>query len=394
LNIDNKERSNPFPWNGQFSPQLVEVMLQTYAGPRSFILDPFLGSGTVLHEAGRMHHPAFGAEINPAAYKMAQVYRFINVGRPGRQEVVEEVDAVIQEACPGLNPLFSRSTALPGPGELRQALVAGRARLAPPFALPLLETLIVLLNYGTASLTSDQVGVTWSKLRASVLALPYSDLPIDLANCDARALPLTDGVADVVITSPPYINVFNYHQQYRGSVEALGWDLLAVAKSEIGSNRKHRGNRFLTVAQYCLDMVDALFEFRRVCKQDARIIMVVGRESRVRKTSFYNGEIVARLAVRCANFRLEARQERVFQNKFGEMIYEDILHFRPAPVLATAESPLEVAREALGDALARAPEESVSDLKEAISRLADVRMSPTYSPSQAQRSQVSPATGR
>ena len=40
LNIDGKERSNLFPWNGQFSPQLVEVLLETYSqreflGPRS-----------------------------------------------------------------------------------------------------------------------------------------------------------------------------------------------------------------------------------------------------------------------------------------------------------------------------------------------------------------------
>ena len=60
LNIDNKQRSNLFPWNGQFSPQLVEVLLRTYAPPAGFVVDPFLGSGTVLHEAGRLGHRAFG----------------------------------------------------------------------------------------------------------------------------------------------------------------------------------------------------------------------------------------------------------------------------------------------------------------------------------------------
>jgi hypothetical protein len=81
LNIDNKDRSNLFPWNGQFSPQLVEVLLRTYAqgGCRAF--DPFVGSGTVLHEAGRLGHPAFGSEVNPAAYMMTAVYRFIKVQR-------------------------------------------------------------------------------------------------------------------------------------------------------------------------------------------------------------------------------------------------------------------------------------------------------------------------
>jgi len=52
LNIANKSRSNPLRWNGQFSPQLVQVLLSTYATPGSVLFDPFLGSGTVLLEAG------------------------------------------------------------------------------------------------------------------------------------------------------------------------------------------------------------------------------------------------------------------------------------------------------------------------------------------------------
>ena len=138
-------------------------------------------------------------------------------------------------------------------------------------------------------------------------------------------------MADLVITSPPYINVHNYHEQYRQSVETLGWRLLRVAQSEIGANRKHRVNRFLTVIQYCLDMTLALSEMARVCKPGARIILVVGRESTVRGISFDNGEIVARAGAECAGLPLLTRQERVFTNRFGERIYEDLLHFRAEP---------------------------------------------------------------
>lgn len=34
LNIEDNRRSNLFQWNGQFSPQFIEVMLQKYA-PRA-----------------------------------------------------------------------------------------------------------------------------------------------------------------------------------------------------------------------------------------------------------------------------------------------------------------------------------------------------------------------
>src|SRR5690348_828970 len=104
LNIDNKERSNLFPWNGQFSPQLVEALLQTYATPGSQILDPFLGSGTVLHEAGRCGYPAFGSEINPAAFKMADTYTLINVKPAKRWRAIASVEELLDERTPVAAP--------------------------------------------------------------------------------------------------------------------------------------------------------------------------------------------------------------------------------------------------------------------------------------------------
>ncbi len=229
--------------------------------------------------------------------------------------------------------------------------------------------------------SQEAVQTTWCKLRDRVLALPFSDAPIKAVNCDARTLPLAAEQVDIVVSSPPYINVFNYHQQFRKSVELMGWDLLEVAKSEIGSNRKHRGNRFLTVIQYCLDMFAVLEELRRVCKPNAHIIFIVGRESNVRKTVFFNGEIVADVAVRCTAFQFISRQERVFQNRFGAMIYEDILHFKPrSPNGHALTTPSELAREILTAALARVPEESTRDLRDALQRIDMVGSSALYCP--------------
>jgi hypothetical protein len=376
LNIHNKERTNPFPWNGQFSPQLIEVLLRTYANRECFVLDPFLGSGTVLHEAGRLGFPAFGSEVNPAPCKMAQVYRLINLVPDARRQLLEELSQTVQDWVLAGSALFS-STRKTCRASLKQVLAEEANRTNEGYRKALLEALVVLLNYGEKELTAEAVLSEWSKLCQTVLALPFSHAPIDLANCDARSLPLRDACADMIITSPPYINVFNYHQHYRRSVEALGWDLLQVARSEIGSNRKHRGNRFLTVIQYALDMAAVLGELRRVSRPDARVILVVGRESNVRKTRFFNGELVARLAIHAVGYRLTTRQERVFQNRFGEMIYEDILHLTHQPP-GTQLPAVEIAREALNAALDRAPPEALADLKDALEKSGEVKPSPMY----------------
>ena len=91
LNIENKTRSNLFAWRGQFSPQLIEHLLESYCPPDSVVLDPFVGSGTVLHEAGKAGLQAFGYDISPSAWSFAKLYEFVNVPYDQRDEAISEV---------------------------------------------------------------------------------------------------------------------------------------------------------------------------------------------------------------------------------------------------------------------------------------------------------------
>jgi len=200
---------------------------------------------------------------------------------------------------------------------------------------------------------------------------------------DARELPFPDNYFDFVVSSPPYINVFNYHQQYRASTESLGWNLISVAHSEIGSNRKFRQNRFFTVVQYCLDISLALQELNRVCQKDAKIIFVIGRESNVKKTPFYNGDLFKALATQGDMFELKLSQERVFKNKFGQLIYEDIFHFSKLKKssnfsLTPARS---VALAAFESARSRVPPQEKEDLEQAILSVKSIKPSPIFCPS-------------
>ena len=73
LDVLTKKRSNLFNWRGQFTPEFVEYILQTFTQKGDFVLDPFSGSGTVLQEAARLDLQATGIEINPAAYAMTDI---------------------------------------------------------------------------------------------------------------------------------------------------------------------------------------------------------------------------------------------------------------------------------------------------------------------------------
>lgn len=140
-------------------------------------------------------------------------------------------------------------------------------------------------------------------------------------------MPFNNADFDLIITSPPYINVFNYHHNYRKSVEALGVLPLVIAKSEIGANRKFRANRFNIVTQYCIDIALSLFEMHRVTKYKKNIILIVGTLSTVRGKQFYNGEIIFLLALLLKCFKLNNKYEREFKNRYGYTIKEEIITF-------------------------------------------------------------------
>lgn len=379
LNIEAKARSNLFPWNGQFSPQFVEVMLTRYAREDTTILDPFCGSGTVLAEASSLGLAATGIELNPAAYILARTYSLTNLHQADRIKLLSSVERKLQALLHKGWPLLT--VVDPCSSETYQKALPALLTEAPPDERVILESFIILADF-FKGVTASKLAKTWGKLRHTVEQLPYSKAKIVLHHTDGR-YPESPKPFDLVFTSPPYINVYNYHQQYRASAEALGWDLLHVAKTEIGSNRKNRGNRFLTVTQYCLDLAICLHSLWSATTSDPRIIFVMGRESRVRGVPFFNGEIAANIAIEAIGYRLILRQERVFTNRFGQRIFEDILHFQKPQSQKPAFNHLQKARH-IAELTLLAGLEHVNaddvkrDLLDAIAKVHEVIESPRY----------------
>lgn len=319
LDIIEKNRANLFAWRGQFSPQLIETILTYYCPSNSVILDPFVGSGTVLLEASYLSLEAYGFEINPAAYIMSRTYEFINDSQ--KKEVLKNLRNIIDQEFP--LRIFEVSDQVENLVDKLQ----NTRNMLPDRSKVLFDALVIILDVCKNKITQEFIQKKFSHLSNIITNLPYSQKPIRVGLSDARSLPLKNNQIDFVVTSPPYINVFNYHQNYRQSAEILGWDLLKIAKSEIGSNRANRSNRFYTVVQYCLDMGDILKELARVSKQQARIVLIVGQESNVLGVPFYNADIIEKIGIKAKLFQKVLRQKRKFKNKFGKVIIEDIINF-------------------------------------------------------------------
>ena len=377
LNIEDKSRSNLFSWRGQFSPQLIECLLDAYCLDASVLLDPFAGSGTVLYEAAAMGLPVHGFEINPSAWSFSKIYEFANLSKDARNTPIQELRKQIENVF--AIKIFSDDSLSEDTVEEK---ITGIGNSLSHHAKILCNALVVLLDVHNNRITNDFIQSKYNALTEMVRRLPYSTKPVKADLQDARSLPLQDGSIDFAITSPPYINVFNYHQNYRRSAELLGWDLLRVARSEIGSNRANRGNRFYTVIQYCIDMTTALRELARVLKPGGRATLIVGYESRVLGTPFYNADIIERIAAELQLFEAVLRQKRIFTNRFGNAIREDILNFVRTAGSTNGPLPCEVgrrvARETLVGVPLGVPEKNKHLLSEAVRRVNEVDGTPIF----------------
>jgi len=180
LNIENKVRSNLFGWRGQFSPQLVEALLRAYAPEDAFILDPFVGSGTVLYEAGHLWLKALGTEINPAAGKLAQIYQLINKDRLERKTILDNLGSSLNHMFYNDLPLFMVLPENQRGSEVEKLLVALHRTLVEPETRALLETLIVGLDFHTQPISTARLASKWKDLKKLVMELPYSQSPIEL----------------------------------------------------------------------------------------------------------------------------------------------------------------------------------------------------------------------
>jgi SAM-dependent methyltransferase len=375
LDVVARERVSAFPWRGQFTPGLVGVLLDSYAQPGSVVLDPFAGSGTTLAEATRRGMTAIGTEVNPAALELARVFTLAELNPAERKRALDRAGQRLMSCIP-------RGADSPS-GDLREEVADRYEECSSGYEANIVAVTMMLAMGDTRSLGADRLQDALSQVADVVTGLPPTVASCSVHLADARSLPIPDDSVDLIITSPPYINVFNYHQNYRPAIESLGWNVLSAAKTEIGANRKHRQNRFLTVVQYALDIMLAVREFRRVCRPGAHVIIVIGRESRVRGVAFANGEIVGCLAELLPGIDFVRWQERSFVNRFGEKIYEEVLTFKVAA--ADIIDPLPLAAETGRQILAAgrrqaASGEIASDIDEAIANSQLVRPSAEFAP--------------
>jgi hypothetical protein len=330
------------PYLGKYVPQLVEVFLRRYGHPERLVWDPFAGSGTTLVEANAFGAPAAGCDISAFNCLLGRVKTAVYEREPLLADAerlgAAGADVAMQDLTPGHVSPYLRSwfasralaellafrdridgTAYPDLWRVVLSRAARSARLARHFDLdfpvepvhgeyfchkhrrtcrPVEEAGKFLRRYVRDAVTR---ALAFAEERRSTEAL--------VLHGDARELD-PPGPVDLVVTSPPYPGLIDYHEQHVYAFELLGLERRDA--DEIG-----RG-----LAGYCEGIAEILGRARRALVPGGRIVVVVND-----RRGLYDG-ILTR-----AGLRLEERTVRHVNRRTGRRsgeYFEDVLVAVPA----------------------------------------------------------------
>lgn len=237
-----------FEFKEGYSSELVAIACGDQRSNRRIrLLDPFMGSGTALVSAGALGHSAMGIEVNPFLHFAARAKCSEPIGPKNKAHAVVErlINEPVRET---VSPLEGLSTFTEGPDSekwiFNRSVLRGYTALrgaiekAGAFTRPLqLALLAALMDCSNVRRDGKCVRYLkdWQKLgRTSVdlhaaFALRASDIISDLAPSEFRSKGLEfrrgdcrkilknleAGSFSLFVTSPPYLNSFDYSDVYR-----------------------------------------------------------------------------------------------------------------------------------------------------------------------------------
>jgi site-specific DNA-methyltransferase (cytosine-N4-specific) len=312
------------PWPARFVPQIPRRAIARWTRPGERVLDPFAGGGTTLLEAALADRPSTGIDNNAVACLVARAktraWRRVDL-EPLRTlaRALARGDALGTAAdvpdYPNRDHWFSPE-ALQDLGQLR-ARVRAEPEPRRTLALAVFSSIVLRASRqdsDTRYARTDRVYRSGSALRwfarrledateraAALVGRPRARA--DVLHADARALAgVPPGSVSLVVTSPPYLNAYDYHKYHRHRLHWIDGDVAMARDLEIGKHDTFTRPGARPDA-YFDDLTRCFRAWRRVLVPGGRVLLVVGDAIVGGEPVAVADELVARLAAE--GFRLE-----------------------------------------------------------------------------------------
>ncbi len=332
INVNSRHYWHSFP--AKFPPQLPALFIKYLTNNDAVILDPMMGSGTTLIEAGILGRKSFGIDIDPLAILNANA-KIKNIDKRKVEAYLNSIVINSIKRCNDEPPILENhlTERFDSPTlEFIDYWFSKRIQLELMSLLLEIEKIIdddirnilysvfssiIITKSGGVSLAMDLAHtrphrVNDKKVKSAITEFSLRTRKIvstnnnELKKCaiiiegDAKNIPFRNEIADLIITSPPYANnAIDYMRAHKFSLVWLGYkitDLKEIRKKYIGAESridinfeeypeiirekitlidKVNNKKSYAFQRYCYELLHAIKEMHRVLKRDSPCILVV-----------------------------------------------------------------------------------------------------------------------
>lgn len=310
---------HPFP--AKFIPHLPQMLIKQFSESGDIVFDPFCGSGTTLVEATLLGRSSIGTDINPISVLASKVKT-----TPLSQKdikLIKNYISTLQKSDPKAD--FSKNIPeFHGRDHWFMAHVQNELAMLRAIITDLTKPksntryFLDLAFSSIVNLVSNQdsdtryaavekdipVGKPTQLLikrtelmleRMKDFVTKAKDVTVDARLTDSRQLGfIEDASIDLLVTSPPYANTYDYYLYHKHRMNWLGLNWREAMHDEIGSRHKHSSKKE-EIDEYVSDMQRSFVHFARILKPGAYAILIIG-DSVIRDVVHKADDIVRNIA--------------------------------------------------------------------------------------------------
>lgn len=325
------------PYPAKFTPQIVNKFFNLYCKKGFSILDPFCGSGTTLVEGVLNGMASVGIDLNPIAYIISkaksnyysvseiqlikdfisEIHSKMNNGLFSNND--HKINGIEIPDFPNRDHWFQKNVSYEL-ATLKNKIDSFQNKNVKTLLYCAFSKIIVKVSNQdsevryTAKNKNHLDGIVYSSFVDTVsgylMALNSKEHSIiaesEVHNGDTFEVlkNLPENNFDFVITSPPYINTFDYYLYHKQRMFWLGYDHRPVRQKEIGNHHRIDTKNFdIAKAEYIESMSQIMNELSRVSKPNSYFVMIIG-DGIVEGTTIDMSQVIAEICEHC-NYSVE-----------------------------------------------------------------------------------------
>ena len=289
------------PYPAKFIPQIPRRAIALWTEPGDLVYDPFNGCGTTVLEASLLGRRGIGTDNNAVAILASKAKTAIY-----SQGDLAALVRFAERVANGLDGLPERPDLVPTNKNFHywfhpetvarlaslKGLILAEEEPVRTLLMAVFSSIVVRVSYQDSDtrysrilrdVVPNEVDLAFrNRLADTVARIPDAMLPgrgtVDVVEADSREVPfIKDGSVSLIVTSPPYLNAYDYHKYHRQRLHWIGGDRSVefARDREIGSHDEFtRSNA--TPDGYFRDMDACFAQWSRILRKGGRCLIVVG----------------------------------------------------------------------------------------------------------------------